>query len=353
MRNNFSKYDDEFKKSFVSMYQNGKTQTQLVREYGISHSAISSWIKLFPEVKIDDQTVMIAKQIKELQKSNALLDNIKKSDCHINASLKQRLEAVHKLRHEHKIKTLCRVLNVNRSSYYKHFNSPVSKRELENQALRTKILRLYNTSDKRLGVKKMRQRLKAEYGVNIRAGRVYCLIKSMQLPKMSTHRNIRRAKNFNSNKNAENILERRFNPPTPNMVWVSDITVIHTVKDLFYLCVIIDLFARKVIAWSVTSTQSTKFVTGLVLKAWNLRKNPKSVIFHSDRGIQYTSKEFRQLLDRKLALGSLFQAQTVLMIMQPAEAFFKFLKKEEVNRRRFSQIEEVKESLFSYIEGYS
>ena len=74
MGNNFSKYDDEFKKSLVSMYQNGKTQTQLAREYGVSISALSRWIKLFSEVKIDDQTVMTAKQIKELQKRNALLE---------------------------------------------------------------------------------------------------------------------------------------------------------------------------------------------------------------------------------------------------------------------------------------
>ena len=62
------------KKSLVSMYQNGKTQTQLAREYGVSISALSRWIKLFSEVKIDDQTVMTAKQIKELQKRNALLE---------------------------------------------------------------------------------------------------------------------------------------------------------------------------------------------------------------------------------------------------------------------------------------
>ena len=74
MGNNFSKYDDEFKKSLVSMYQNGKTQTQLAREYGVCISALSRWIKLFSEVKIDDQTVMTAKQIKELQKRNALLE---------------------------------------------------------------------------------------------------------------------------------------------------------------------------------------------------------------------------------------------------------------------------------------
>ena len=65
----------EFKKSIVSIYQkNGKIQTQLAREYSVSHSALSRWINLFSEVKIDDQTVMTAKQIKELQKRNALLE---------------------------------------------------------------------------------------------------------------------------------------------------------------------------------------------------------------------------------------------------------------------------------------
>ncbi|MBR2207988.1 MAG: transposase [Synergistaceae bacterium] len=74
MGNHIPKYDDELKKSLVSMYQNGKSQTQIAREYGVSLSALSRWIKLFSEVKLDDQTVMTAKQIKELQKRNALLE---------------------------------------------------------------------------------------------------------------------------------------------------------------------------------------------------------------------------------------------------------------------------------------
>ena len=74
MGNNIPKYDDEFKKSLVTMYQNGKSQSQIAREYGVSLSALGRWIKLFSEVKLDDQTVMTAKQIKELQKRNALLE---------------------------------------------------------------------------------------------------------------------------------------------------------------------------------------------------------------------------------------------------------------------------------------
>ena len=68
------KYDDSFKKSIVTLHQNGKTQTQLAKEYGISLTAISRWVKQYSEIKIDDDTVMTAKQIKELQKRNAILE---------------------------------------------------------------------------------------------------------------------------------------------------------------------------------------------------------------------------------------------------------------------------------------
>lgn len=68
------KYDDEFKKSIVSLYQAGKSQSQLSREYGVSISAIARWIKQFSEVKLDDDSIISAKQIKELQKRNALLE---------------------------------------------------------------------------------------------------------------------------------------------------------------------------------------------------------------------------------------------------------------------------------------
>ena len=74
MTNKQPQYDESFKKNIVALHQNGKTQTELSKEYGISVSAISRWIKLYSEVKVDDDTVMTAKQIKELQKRNAQLE---------------------------------------------------------------------------------------------------------------------------------------------------------------------------------------------------------------------------------------------------------------------------------------
>lgn len=74
MTNKQLQYDETFKKNIVALHQNGKTQTELSKEYGISVSAISRWIKLYSEVRVDDNTVMTAKQIKELQKRNAQLE---------------------------------------------------------------------------------------------------------------------------------------------------------------------------------------------------------------------------------------------------------------------------------------
>jgi transposase len=74
MTKQIPKYDEEFKKSLVSLHQNGKSQSELVREYGVSHSALSKWIKAYSEVKIDVDTIMTAKEIKKLQKRNAMLE---------------------------------------------------------------------------------------------------------------------------------------------------------------------------------------------------------------------------------------------------------------------------------------
>ena len=74
MSGTYKKYDDSFKKSIVTLYQNGKTQSQLHKEYGVSFSAMSKWIKQYSEIQIDNDTVITAKQIQELQKRNAILE---------------------------------------------------------------------------------------------------------------------------------------------------------------------------------------------------------------------------------------------------------------------------------------
>lgn len=133
----------------------------------------------------------------------------------IYATLKQRLDAVHKLRFQHDIQTLCRVLNVNRSTYYKHYHNRPAPRISENQRLKSMILHIYADYDKRLGAYKVQYILRRDYGVNISVGRVYHLMNSMNLPQMSTRKpkpSCRPA----DNGECANHLQQRFSQNAPN-----------------------------------------------------------------------------------------------------------------------------------------
>ena len=169
----------------------------------------------------------------------------KKSDCHLHTTLKQRLSAVYKLRFQHNIKTLCRVLNVNRSTYYKDFYSLPSSRTIENQNIKQMILHIYADYDKRIGAYKIINILGRDYGIHIRVVRVYRLMRSMQLPPMSTIK----PKSISSPKESSVChayhLHQGFYQKAPNLVWTSDFTYFKAGGKWYYLCIIMNLFSRK------------------------------------------------------------------------------------------------------------
>ena len=262
------------------------------------------------------------------------------------------MNAVHTLRFQHHIKTLCRVLRVSRSTYYKHFHHAPAPRTLENQKIRSAILELYAKSGKRFGAYKIRRRLSVEYGISISVGRVYRLMKSMQLPKMSTIKPKAVFSVSTADSDCPNHLKQNFNPSAPNQVWVSDITYIRVNGQFCYLCVVIDLFARKVVAYRVSSKINVQLTIDTFQSAWNDRGQLTGLLFHSDRGCQYTAKEFRRLLDGCGVVQS-FSAKGHPYDNAVAESFFKFLKLEETNRKCYRSLHELQLSLFTYIHFYN
>jgi putative transposase len=242
------------------------------------------------------------------------------------------------------------VLGVNRSTYYKHFDQTPSTRELENQALRSDILVIYSKAKKRMGAYKIRQRLIIEYNKRVSVGKVYRLMKSMNLPKMST---VKPKTSFTKGGDAvlQNYLKKEFNPKAPNLVWVSDITYVKVSGRFCYVCAIMDLFSRKILSYKASTSIDAKLVLDTFRLAYSKRGRPKGVMFHSDRGTQYTSKEFRKELDRVGFVHS-FSAKGHPYDNAVMESFFKYLKHEELNRRTFNTLQELNLSLFEYIEGF-
>jgi putative transposase len=96
---------------------------------------------------------------------------------------------------------------------------------------------------------------------------------------------------------ADNLLNQNFNPVGPNQVWAGDITYLLTDEGWMYLAIVMDLYSRRIVGWFISKRMTTDLISKAMVKAYNLRRPPKGLVFHSDRGSQYTSGRYRQLLE--------------------------------------------------------
>lgn len=261
------------------------------------------------------------------------------------------MTAIDALSGQHSISILCRVLEVNRSTYYKHLRRQPSRRQQENMEIRKRILALYASSDKRLGVRKMTLCLAREHCITVSEGRVYRLMKQMRLPKMSTVKPPRAAVSKEDACLCQNLLSQRFDQKAPNLVWVCDFTYVKVAGKFHYICAILDLYARKVIACRVGSKIDRFLAIDTLRDAVRLRGVSKGVMFHTDQGSQFTSRDFRMLID-DLGMIQSFSAKGHPYDNAVMECFFKYLKKEELDRRCFQSLDQLKQSLLSYISGF-
>ena len=176
-------------------------------------------------------------------------------------------------------------------------------------------------------------------------------MKTMNLPKMSTVKPPKQSTTKTEDCHGSNILAQNFDQPAPNMVWVCDFTYIRAAGRFYYLCAILDLFSRKVIAFKVSNKIDTDLAIETLSDAIAARGGCSGLIFHSDRGSQFTSRKFRQFLDEHNIVQS-FSAKAHPYDNAVMECFFKYLKKEETDRRSYHSLHELQLGLFTYIHGF-
>ena len=204
-------------------------------------------------------------------------------------------------------KSQAALCNVNRSTYYKHFNSEPAVRTKQNQLISKLILQIYADYNKRLGAYKITYILQRDYGILISVGRVYRLMKTLQLPCTSTDKPFLKYRH-KENGECTNHLQQEFNQKCPNIVRASDFTYIKVAGKWLYLCIVMDLFSRKVISWNISPKPDVDLVMTAFKKAYEKRNHPEGLMFHSDRGSQYTASSFRQLLDSLLTGTTIIRA---------------------------------------------
>ncbi len=155
--------------------------------------------------------------------------------------------------------SLCRLLQVNRSTYYKHFSAEPAPHIRENQHIASLILHICTDYNKQPGAYRIAYVFQRDYGIHISVGRVYRLIKQLQLPKMSTDKPSVPAR-CSDNETCTSCLRQNFNQKAPNLVWVSDITCIKADEKWYYLCIVMDLYSRKIIAWHTSANADVELV---------------------------------------------------------------------------------------------
>lgn len=173
-------------------------------------------------------------------------------------------------------------------------------------------------------------------------------MRSMDLPKMSTIKP-RRSK-YQDNGLCKNHLQQDFNQKSPNLVWASDFTYIKVNGKWSYLCIVMDLFPRKIIGWNLAPQHDVNLTITSFKKAYRCRDIKYGLIFHSDRGAEYTASSFRKLLDSCNVVQS-FSKKGYPFDNACCESFFKYLKKILTNRKLYHSMQELRLELFDYIES--
>jgi len=255
---------------------------------------------------------------------------------------------------EHKdiftIKAMARVLDVSRSGYYAWRYRPKSKRAVENELLLKEIAKSFQDSCCNYGSPRIYRDIK-EQGLACGRNRIARLMRYNGLVARSQRRYKRSSKTAHGRACFEHLLNRNFRVHQPNRVWAADITTLWTGSGWLHIAVVMDLFSRKIIGWSMHSRITDDLSVNALTMAISARKLQGPIMHHSDQGSQYQSFRLKHVLDANRITGSMSRTGECYD-NAVIESFFKTLKYEWTKHTRYRTREEAKTSIFEFIEIY-
>lgn len=248
------------------------------------------------------------------------------------------------------VRAMCRCLRIQPSGFYAWLQVPLSNRAMEDKRQTKMLLNAWTDSGKVYGYRKLHDDL-LEQGESICANRVARLTQLAGIKAQIGCK--RRPCSYGGRPSlvVDNTLDRQFDVEAPDRVWVTDITYIRTQEGFAYLAMVIDLYSRRVIGWSMQSRQTTDVVLQALLMAVWRRKPKAKVLIHSGQGSQFTSMDWGAFLcahnlEHSLSRQGNCHDNTV------AESFFNLLKRDRIRRRTYRTREEASQDVFDYIEMF-
>jgi putative transposase len=255
-------------------------------------------------------------------------------------------------RTQHRVRRLCEMLEVSPAGFYEWRGRPRSARSVADEALHAHIIRLHGASHRTYGRPRIHADLRDE-GVRVGAKRVARLMQKGGIQGIRPRRYVHTTNSKHLNPIAENILARNFDPSVIggiNRVWAGDITYLPTREGWLYLAVVLDLGSRRVVGWSMASTMRDDLVIAALHSALAERRPNDGTIFHSDRGSQYASDDFRAVAKRN-GLTLSMSAKGDCWDNAVVESFFGTLKS-ELGDPIWPTRDVARASIFNYIEGW-
>ena len=198
-------------------------------------------------------------------------------------------------RQSYPVRLLCRVMNVSKSAFYAWKARPAKVITAEELHLYRRAKELFKASRNSLGSRELVKKMNQE---DIQVSRHRARIVMQQLGLKVTQRVAYKVttKRRHSDRVADNLLNQQFNPVGVNQIWAGDVTYLKTGEGWMYLAIVMDLYSRRIVGWAIDKRMTTSLISRAIIKAYNIRQPPKGLVFHSDRGSQYTSKAFAKLL---------------------------------------------------------
>ncbi|EOM3414100.1 TPA: IS3 family transposase, partial [Escherichia coli] len=345
----------EFKTEAVKqVVDRGYSVASVATRLDITTHSLYAWIKKYgPDSSTNkeqsDAQAEIRRLQKELKRVTDERDIFKKSRGVLRKAVRLRYAFIRDNSCCWPVRLLCRVLDVHPSGFYAWLQQPHSQRHQADLRLTGQIKQFWLESGCVYGYRKIHLDLR-DSGQQCGVNRVWRLMKRVGIKAQVGYRSPR-ARKGEASIVSPNRLQRQFNPDAPDERWVTDITYIRTHEGWLYLAVVVDLFSRKIIGWSMQSRMTKDIVLNALLMAvW--RRNPeKQVLVHSDQGSQYTSHEWQSFLKSHGLEGSMSRRGNC-HDNAVAESFFQLLKRERIKKKIYGTREEARSDIFDYIEMF-
>jgi len=245
---------------------------------------------------------------------------------------------------------MCEVLEVSRSGFYAWLHRQPSRRERENEAIAVHVREVHRRSREVYGSPRIYAELRDE-GKGWGRHRVARIMREEGLRARCARRFRWIATKREELPASPDLLRRKFEASAPNRVWVGDVTIIRTGEGWLYLAMLLDLFSRKVVGWATSASPRQELALEALQMAIEQRRPRPGLIHHSDRGGQYSSAEYQNLLDRHGIRCSMSRPGNCLD-NAVAESFFHTLKTEWIYHAHYNTRRDARLAIFEYIEGF-